>query len=100
MTPGPPINSDSKKNFLSILFSLRNLNEAPNPSATVAILCVASAVTNDKLKSSSMAGNWIIPAPPPEKAENKLDIKDIKNNDKCSNKLLSSYHCSNSFIRK
>ena len=79
---------------------MRNLKEAPNPNATVAILCEAKATTNGKLKISNMAGSCMTPAPPPEKAENKLDIRDIKNNDKCSNTLLSSYHGPNPFISK
>ncbi len=40
------------------------------------------------------------PAPPPENAEKRLEISEIKNKKKCSNKLLSSYHCTNSFISK
>ena len=82
------------------VFSFRNLNDAPKPKATVANLCVAKATTKGKLKISNIAGSCITPAPPPEKAENKLDIRDIKNRERCSNTLLSSYHRSNPFISK
>ena len=48
------------------------------PRSTVEILCVAKATGNEISKSNNIAGSCIIPAPPPEKAEKRLETKDIK----------------------
>ena len=48
------------------------------PRSTVEILCVAKATGNEISKSNSIAGSCINPAPPPEKAEKRLEIKDMK----------------------
>ncbi len=59
--------------------SLEYLKIAPIPKATLAILWVASAELKGNPKRM-IAGNWIRPAPPPESAERKLEIKEIRNN--------------------
>ena len=50
--------------------------DAPKPSATLATLCVANALEKGKPKNKR-AGSCINPAPPPDKAEIKLEKKDI-----------------------
>ena len=79
ITAGKPIIRPSLINlFLGLLFS-KNFREAPNPRRTVEILWVANATGKVISKRSNIAGNCIIPAPPPEKAENKLEKKDTIN---------------------
>jgi len=79
MTPGKPIKIPSFINFFSGLFFSKNFNEAPIPRSTVEILCVANATGKVISNSSNIAGSCIIPAPPPEKAENKFDKKETTN---------------------
>ena len=74
-----PIINIKENLFLSIFIVFKNLNDAPMPSATVATLCVDNAVIKEVLNINSIAGSCIIPAPPPENAENKLDINETTN---------------------
>ena len=78
MTAGKPTIRPSLKILLSGLFFSKNFKEAPMPRRTVEILCVAKATGNEISKSNNIAGSCIIPAPPPEKAEKRLETKDIK----------------------
>ncbi len=55
----------------------KNFSVAPSPNRTVDILCVARATGKEISNRRRTAGNCIIPAPPPEKAEKRLDRKDI-----------------------
>jgi hypothetical protein len=80
ITAGKPTINPSIRILLSGLFFSKNLIDAPTPNKTVETLCVAKATGKLISYSNRIAGNCIIPAPPPENAENKFDKKEIKNN--------------------
>ena len=81
-TPGIPQESIRTVNLVPNVLCLKCLKPAPNPSATLANLWVARATGNGSPKRIR-AGNWINPAPPPEKAERKFAIVANKANPIC-----------------
>ena len=84
ITAGKPIIMPSFRSLRDGLLFSKNFNVAPKPNKTVDILWVASATGKEISKSRRIAGNWIIPAPPPEKAEKRFDKKDIKRRERYS----------------
>ncbi len=74
-TPGIPEINIKKAYFICKLFFFKCKTEAPKPKATLATLCVAKAFENGRPKNNR-AGSCIKPAPPPDKAEIKLEKRD------------------------
>ena len=84
ITAGKPIIIPSLKSLWDGLLFSKNFSEAPKPNKTVETLWVARATGKEISKRRRIAGSWIIPAPPPEKAEKRFDKKDIKRRKKYS----------------
>ena len=84
ITAGKPIIMPSFNSLWDGLVFSKNFNVAPKPNKTVEILWVARATGKEISKSRSIAGSWIIPAPPPENAEKRFDKKDIKRRERYS----------------
>ena len=83
-TPGiPEIKIKNEYSFLKV-FLLKCGIEAPIPNAKLATLCVANALGKGKPKNKR-AGSCISPAPPPDKADIKLEITDIIAKKICDN---------------
>ena len=50
--------------------------------------------------SSSIAGNWTTPAPPPENAEKMFEISETIKSERSSTNLVPSNHSSNTLVRE
>ena len=74
-TPGIPAARIIMEKLFLIFPFLKWGIEAPIPKATLATLWVANAPEKGSPKNKR-AGNWIKPAPPPDKADKKLEKKE------------------------
>ena len=86
-TPGRPAPRMISEKRRSRCDSFRCLSVAPSPSATLATLWVASATPNGSPRKISM-GNWISPAPPPDRAEKKFAASEATKRINWSSTLL------------
>src|SRR3569833_1313511 len=86
-TPGSPAPRMISEKRRSRCDSFRCRRVAPSPSATLAILCVASATPKGSPRKMR-TGNWIRPAPPPDSAEKKFAAREATNKTSWSNAFI------------